>query len=77
MTLRPEVAKKGQAELDKVIGPDRLPALRDRKNLPYINAILKEVLRSRPVTPLGMKFCDYSRAPLRCSSSLKPSRIRP
>ena len=44
MALYPDVQKKAQEELDKVIG-NRLPEFNDRPNLPYINATVKESLR--------------------------------
>jgi cytochrome P450 len=56
MVLHPAVQAKAQAELDAAIGPGRLPDYNDRSSLPYINAIVKEVLRWNPVAPLG----DYS-----------------
>jgi len=52
MALYPEVQKKAQNELDKVIG-NRLPEFNDRPNLSYINAMMKEALRWQPVVPLG------------------------
>ena len=54
MLLYPDVMRKAQAELDAVVGRDRLPTFEDRKNLHYIRAMVKEVLRWRPVGPLGM-----------------------
>ena len=54
MVLYPEVMRKAQAEIDTVVGLDRPPTFEDWDNLPYIRAIVKEVLRWRPVTPLGM-----------------------
>lgn len=45
MVLHPEVAKKAQAEIDAVVGRDRLPDFEDRESLSYINCILKEILR--------------------------------
>ena len=48
MIRHPEVAKKAQAEIDEVIGSDQLPSLQDRDNLPYIDCILKEVMRCVP-----------------------------
>lgn len=45
MTLYPEVAKAAQAEIDRVVGTTRLPDLGDRRDLPYIDCIMKEVLR--------------------------------
>lgn len=56
MVLYPAVQAKAQAELDSAIGSGRLPDYNDRPSLPYINAIVKEVLRWNPVAPLG----DYS-----------------
>jgi cytochrome P450 len=54
MTLYPEVQRKAQEEIDRVIGTDRLPGFKDRENLPYVNAIIKEVLRWHPVAPMGL-----------------------
>ncbi|RDK42759.1 cytochrome P450, partial [Aspergillus phoenicis ATCC 13157] len=44
---------KAQEELDRVIGTN-LPTTEDRTHVPYINAVIKEVLRWNPVTPLGV-----------------------
>ena len=57
MTLYPEVQKKAQAEIDVVVGPNRLPDFHDRCSLPYINAIVKELSRWNLVVPLGR--CYY------------------
>lgn len=54
MVLYPDIMKKAQAEIDELVGPHRLPTFADRSRLPYINAIVKEVLRWRPVGPLGL-----------------------
>ena len=56
MALYPEVQKKAQAEIDAVIGPDRLPDFHDRPSLPYINAIVKETSRWNLAAPLGRPF---------------------
>lgn len=56
MVLYPDIMKKAQAEIDELVGPHRLPTFADRSRLPYINAIVKEVLRWRPVGPLGTIF---------------------
>ena len=53
MTLHPEAQQKAQAEIDRVIGNDRLPTLDDQSSLPYLDALMKEVLRWNPVAPLG------------------------
>ena len=56
MALYPEVQKKAQAEIDAVVGPNRLPDFHDRPSLPYINAVMKESLRWNLVLPLGKPF---------------------
>ena len=53
MVLHPEVQAKAQADIDRVIGKDRLPDFDDRPALPYLDAILRETLRWHPVAPLG------------------------
>ena len=58
MALYPEVQKKAQAEIDAVIGPDRLPNFQDRPSLPFINAVVKESLRWHVAAPLGV-FCLF------------------
>ncbi|KAH4181805.1 hypothetical protein HBI80_226140 [Parastagonospora nodorum] len=54
MLLNPEVQKKAQEELDRVVGPDRLPTWEDEESLPYVRGVIKEVLRWRPVNKFGM-----------------------
>jgi cytochrome P450 len=45
MAMYPEIQKKAQAEIDAVVGKDRLPNFSDRASLPYVGAIMKEILR--------------------------------
>ena len=54
MMLHPAAQRKAQAEIDSVIGTDRLPTFDDRDSLPYVEALVKEVLRWQPVTPIGV-----------------------
>ncbi|KAM5539711.1 hypothetical protein V8D89_006524 [Ganoderma adspersum] len=54
MAANPHVLAKAQAELDAVVGPHRLPEFEDMQSLPYIRAIVKELLRWRVVVPLGV-----------------------
>ncbi|EKM51684.1 uncharacterized protein PHACADRAFT_150298 [Phanerochaete carnosa HHB-10118-sp] len=54
MMLFPEAQRLAQEELDHVLGNDRLPEFDDRDSLPYVTAIMKEVLRWRPPGPLGV-----------------------
>ena len=58
MALYPEVQKKAQAEIDNVVGPNRLPDFHDRPSLPYINALVKESSRWNLVLPLGKPFAS-------------------
>ena len=53
MLLHPEVQQRAQEELDLVIGNDRLPSIRDRESLPYMEAVFLECLRWHPIAPLG------------------------
>jgi cytochrome P450 len=46
--------RKAQEEIDRVLGPGRLPTVADRGNLPYVDAVVKEVLRWHPVAPMGI-----------------------
>jgi cytochrome P450 len=54
MVLFPDVAVKAQAEIDAVVGSDRMPGFEDEASLPYVRAMVKEVLRWRPVNKFGM-----------------------
>lgn len=54
MLLFPSVQKKAQAEIDTVVGPDRLPSFSDRHSLPYMEAFTKEILRWNVVAPLAV-----------------------
>ncbi|KAF9457428.1 cytochrome P450 [Collybia nuda] len=54
MAMYPEIQRRGQAEIDSVVGPNRLPSFQDRQSLPYINAMVKETMRWQLVTPLGV-----------------------
>ncbi|KAI0350839.1 O-methylsterigmatocystin oxidoreductase [Trametes cingulata] len=54
MVQYPEAQKKAQEELDRVIGPERLPDFSDRDSLPYVNAVVKEIIRWHSVVPLGV-----------------------
>jgi len=54
LSVFPEVQKKAQEELDRVIGNKRLPVSKDRDNLPYIMAMMKETHRWHPIAPMGL-----------------------
>ena len=50
----PGVQQMLHQELDQVIGPDRLPELEDKKNLPYLEATITEILRITSLGPLAI-----------------------
>ncbi|KAK7029931.1 cytochrome P450 [Favolaschia claudopus] len=52
-TKHPHIQDKAQAEIDHVIGRGRLPTLKDRPSLPYIDALCKELARWLPIVPLA------------------------
>ncbi|KAI0027158.1 cytochrome P450 [Vararia minispora EC-137] len=54
LVMYPDVQHKAQEEVDCVIGSERLPTLADRDNLPYINAMAKELFRWSPTVPMSI-----------------------
>ncbi|KAI6003411.1 cytochrome P450 [Pisolithus marmoratus] len=54
MTLYPDVQDNIHAELDTVVGRGNLPTFADRPRLPYLQAVLYEVMRWNPPAPLGL-----------------------
>jgi cytochrome P450 len=54
MTVFPDVQRKAQEEIDRVLGPGQLPKVADRQRLPFVSAVVKEVLRWHPVAPMGI-----------------------
>ncbi|KAF8841332.1 cytochrome P450 [Paxillus ammoniavirescens] len=55
MTLFPRVMKKAQEELDSVVGTSRLPTFADRPSLPYLEALVTELLRWHTPAPITMR----------------------
>ena len=45
MALYPDVQRKAQAEIDRVVGKDTLPTFSDKGSLPYVRAICAEAMR--------------------------------
>ncbi|KZP13878.1 cytochrome P450 [Athelia psychrophila] len=54
MLKNPLVQRRAQAELDSVLGPDRLPTFNDMPALPYLSAVVKECHRWEVVAPLAI-----------------------
>ncbi|KAJ8690320.1 monooxygenase activity protein [Pleurotus ostreatus] len=53
MALHPLSQRLAQKEIEAKLGPSRLPDFEDRSSLPYVTAIVREVLRWHPPAPLG------------------------
>ncbi|KAG1729369.1 cytochrome P450 [Suillus lakei] len=60
MVLYPEVQARARAEINQVVAHDKMPCIDDRASLPYLDAILREVLRWYPPIPLGMAHTTSS-----------------
>jgi cytochrome P450 len=54
MALYPATQKRAQEEIDRVVGTERLPDFEDRISLPYVEALLREILRWWCVVPQGL-----------------------
>ncbi|KAG1822451.1 cytochrome P450 [Suillus subaureus] len=60
MVLQPDVQRRAQAEIDLVVGGDRLPTFEDRASLPYVESVLRETLRWHPIGPIGVPHATSS-----------------
>ncbi|BGP43937.1 hypothetical protein JCM10449v2_007994 [Rhodotorula kratochvilovae] len=54
MVTHPHVQAKAQAELDAVVGRERLPSFADQPDLVYCQAVVREILRWRTVIAGGL-----------------------
>lgn len=54
MQLYPAAMKKPQAEIDSVIGSGRMPDFKDFDALPYVQAVIKELMRWRCIAPIAV-----------------------
>ncbi|XP_049678025.1 cytochrome P450 2D14 isoform X2 [Accipiter gentilis] len=59
MLLHPEIQSKVHAEIDKVIGRERSPTMKDQASMPYTNAVIHEVQRYGDVAPVGLPHMTY------------------
>ena len=53
MVLYPDAQKRAQEEIDSILGHGQLPHFGDADDLPYLKAVLYELLRWAPPAPLG------------------------
>ncbi|EKM55770.1 uncharacterized protein PHACADRAFT_256631 [Phanerochaete carnosa HHB-10118-sp] len=53
MLMNPDIQRKAQEEIDRVVGNGRLPDFTDRDLLPYVECVVKETMRWHPVAPLS------------------------
>ena len=49
----PGIQNRLQTDIDSVVDRNNLPSLRDRPNLPYVEAALMEMMRYKTLVPLG------------------------
>jgi len=54
MAEYPETQKKVQEELERVVGPNRLPTYEEKDKLPYLNAVILELMRWKHFAPFGL-----------------------
>ncbi|NWU81924.1 CP2DH protein, partial [Onychorhynchus coronatus] len=59
LLLHPEIQSKVQAEIDKVIGRERPPTMKDQVSMPYTNAVIHEVQRYGDIVPIGLPHMTY------------------
>src|ERR1700733_8292700 len=59
MVLHPDAQSRAQSEIDSVVGTGRLPNFGDETSLPYVSALVEEVMRWHPVAPVGTHYSAF------------------
>ncbi|KAJ6962629.1 flavonoid 3'-monooxygenase CYP75B137-like [Populus alba x Populus x berolinensis] len=72
---KPEVMRKAQDELDRVVGEDDIVEESHIRKLPYLHAIMKESLRLHPVLPLLIPHCPSETCTIGGFSVPKGARV--
>ncbi|KAF7350490.1 Cytochrome P450 [Mycena venus] len=54
LAVYPEHQERARREIEAVVGIARLPELADFKHMPFVEALIKEVIRIRPIFPIGV-----------------------
>lgn len=70
----PDVQKKAYAEIQSVIGKRGITN-EDQPNLPYVNAVVKEVMRLYPVVPLMVPYSTSSKSVVKGYSIPKGTQV--
>ncbi|XP_022095757.1 cytochrome P450 2U1-like isoform X2 [Acanthaster planci] len=60
VAVYPKIQQRVQAEIDAVVGRDRLPRMADKPELNFTRAVIWEVQRLCPVVPLGVAHAAAS-----------------
>lgn len=53
----PDIQKRLQEEVDKVVGRSRLPSIQDQPHLPYVMAFIYEMMRFSSFIPVTIPHC--------------------
>ncbi|XP_078699160.1 steroid 17-alpha-hydroxylase/17,20 lyase-like isoform X1 [Branchiostoma floridae x Branchiostoma belcheri] len=77
LAAHPEIQEKVAAELDSVVGRDRLPELSDREATPYTEATVNEVLRMGLIDPLSLPHATTADTTLRGYHIPKGTEVLP
>jgi cytochrome P450 len=77
IAMFPDVQKKAQEELDRVIGSGRLPFSADKVQLPYIDAVVKETHRWHTIAPMALPHCSTKEDSIRGYRIPKGAMILP
>ena len=71
MIHHPGVMARAQIQIDEVVGTERMPTFADRPDLPYVDAIVKEILRWRTVGPLAVPRSANQVSWFRCCTRMQ------
>ncbi|XP_035687440.1 steroid 17-alpha-hydroxylase/17,20 lyase-like [Branchiostoma floridae] len=77
LAVHPEIQEKVAAELDSVVGRDRLPELSDREATPYMEATMHEVMRMASMDPLSLPHATTVDTTLRGYQIPKGTMVMP
>ncbi|KAK2589867.1 hypothetical protein QQS21_012458 [Conoideocrella luteorostrata] len=77
MVTHPEVQKRAHEEVDRVVGPNRLPTSDDMDSMPYVRGCMRETMRWMPTTALLAPYApNAGRTLLFLILCASPTRLR-